>query len=53
MQRAGGHAATQALHLDICRGFTGNFIVPEQQSGLGSQPGFTTLTRRRFMPAAV
>jgi beta-galactosidase len=44
MQRIGGHAEIQALHLDICRGFSGNFIVPEQQSGIGSQPGFTTLT---------
>jgi len=44
MQRVGGHGEVQALHLDICRGFSGNFIVPEQQSGLGSQPGFTTLT---------
>lgn len=42
--RVGDHARIQALHLDICRGFTGNYIVPEQQSGLGSQPGFCTLT---------
>ncbi len=44
MQRGGGHPATQALHLDVCRGFTGNFIVPEQASGLGSQPTFSTMT---------
>lgn len=44
MQRTGGHAATQALHLDVCRGFTGNFIVPEQASGFGSQPTFSTMT---------
>jgi len=44
MQRRGGLAIAQALHLDICRGFTGNFIVPEQQSGFGAQPRFSTLT---------
>jgi beta-galactosidase len=44
MQRIGGHAEVQALHLDICRGFTGNFIIPEQQSGLGAQPVFSTMT---------
>lgn len=44
MQRIGGHAEVQAMHLDICRGFAGNFIVPEQQSGFGSQPAFSTLT---------
>jgi beta-galactosidase len=44
MQRNGGAAQAQALHLDVCRGFTGNFIVPEQQSGLGAQPIFSTLT---------
>ena len=43
-RRLGGVAEVQALHLDLCRGFTGNFIVPEQQAGFGSQPGFTTLT---------
>ncbi|MBB4289721.1 hypothetical protein GGE16_001761 [Rhizobium leguminosarum] len=37
-QRLGNHAKVQALHLDICRGFSGNYIVPEQQSGFGSQP---------------
>jgi beta-galactosidase len=42
--RTGGHAPTQALHLDICRSYTGNFIVPEQASGFGSQPGFSTMT---------
>lgn len=44
MRRTGGHAATQALHLDICRAYSGNFIVPEQAAGLGSQPGFSTMT---------
>ncbi len=44
MQRQGGHALAQAYHLDVARGSTGNFIVPEQQSGLGSQPDFATLT---------
>jgi beta-galactosidase len=44
MQRNGGAAQAQALHLDICRGFSGNFLVPEQQSNLGAQPIFSTLT---------
>ncbi|MET3523397.1 beta-galactosidase [Mesorhizobium abyssinicae] len=44
MRRTGGHAATQALHLDICRAYSGNYIVPEQASGFGSQPGFSTMT---------
>jgi beta-galactosidase len=44
MQRRGGVGEAQALHLDLCRGFTGNFIVPEQQSGLGAQPHFSTIT---------
>ena len=44
MQRLGGHALAQAHYLDVARGFTGNFLVPEQQSGLGAQPGFSTLT---------
>ncbi len=43
-RRAGGQGATQALQLDICRAYSGNFIVPEQASGFGSQPGFSTLT---------
>ncbi len=43
-RRNGGHGATQALKLDLCRSYTGNFIVPEQASGLGSQPAFTTMT---------
>jgi beta-galactosidase len=43
-RRTGGHAHAQALHLDICRGFSGNFIVPEQASGFGAQPGFSTMT---------
>ena len=42
--RFGDHAKAQALHLDVCRGFSGNYIVPEQQSGFGAQPGFCTLT---------
>lgn len=44
MQRLGGHALAQAYYLDVARAFTGNFIVPEQQSGMGAQPGFSTLT---------
>lgn len=44
MQRMGDHALVQAWHLDMCRGFSGNFIVPEQQSGFGSQPTFATMT---------
>lgn len=43
-RRTGGHAATQALQMDVCRSYSGNFIVPEQASGLGSQPSFTTMT---------
>jgi beta-galactosidase len=43
-RRTGGHGATQALQLDICRSYSGNFIVPEQASGFGSQPSFTTMT---------
>jgi beta-galactosidase len=42
-QRTGGHGYAQAQHLDLCRGFTGNFIVPEQQVGVGSQPTFATM----------
>jgi beta-galactosidase len=42
MRRGGGHAVTQAFHLDQCRSYSGNFIVPEQASGLGSQPGFSS-----------
>jgi|GEM_PF-69651 len=42
--RIGGHAEHQALQLDLSRGHTGNFIVPEQQSGFGSQPNFCTMT---------
>ncbi|KRA98034.1 beta-galactosidase [Devosia sp. Root685] len=44
MQRNGGAAHAQAIHLDVCRGFSGNFIVPEQQSGFGAQPIFSTMT---------
>jgi beta-galactosidase len=42
-RRGGGMAATQAAYLDMCRAYSGNFIVPEQASGFGSQPGFSTL----------
>lgn len=42
-RRTNGHAATQALQLDLCRSYSGNFLVPEQASGLGSQPSFTTM----------
>jgi beta-galactosidase len=44
MQRTGGHAYTQAFKMDISRSWSGNFIVPEQASGLGSQPQFSTMT---------
>ncbi|MCA0850591.1 beta-galactosidase [Salipiger thiooxidans] len=44
MRRTGGHAYTQALQLDVCRSYSGNFIVPEQASGFGSQPEFSTMT---------
>lgn len=43
MSRTGGHPAFQAFFLDSCRAYSGNFIVPEQASGLGSQPGFSTM----------
>ena len=42
MKRTGGHAVTQAFHLDQCRSYAGNFIVPEQASGMGCQPGFSS-----------
>lgn len=42
--RHGGHTYTQALYLDAFRAYSGNFIVPEQTSGLGSQPQFATMT---------
>jgi len=42
MERTGSHAHHQAFMADVMRGYSGNFIVPEQQSGLGSQPGFAT-----------
>lgn len=41
--RHGGHTYTQALYLDAFRAYSGNFIVPEQASGLGSQPQFSTM----------
>jgi beta-galactosidase len=37
LERGGSLGGTQALHMDVNRAFTGNFIVPEQQSGSGSQ----------------
>ena len=39
----GGHAWLQAFDLDIVRGAAGSLVVPEQQSGFGSQPGFATV----------
>ena len=42
-RRTGGLGLSQALHLDLCRACSGNFIVPEQASGFGSQPGFSTM----------
>ncbi|OOO27712.1 beta-galactosidase [Agrobacterium salinitolerans] len=36
-QRIGSAALSQALSLDMFRGFSGNFIVPEQQVGFGAQ----------------
>ena len=33
----------QAFQLDLVRGAAGNLVVPEQQSGFGSQPGFATV----------
>jgi len=44
MQRLGGPGPVHAQHLDVARSHSGNFIVPEQQSGFGSQPPFATLT---------
>ncbi|WP_127901476.1 beta-galactosidase [Solirhodobacter olei] len=44
MQRLGGPGLLQAQQLDTARGHSGNFIVPEQMSGMGSQPPFSTLT---------
>ncbi len=43
-RQLGGHAFVQALQLDICRSYGGNFMVPEQASGFGAQPGFSTMT---------
>lgn len=42
--RAGGHAIAQAWRLDQVRAYSGNFIVSEQAAGIGSQPGFSTMT---------
>lgn len=44
IRRHGGHAYAQALHLDLCRAQSGNFMVPEQASGFGSQPAFSSMT---------
>ncbi len=52
IQRIGGHGEAQALHLDICRGFTGNFIVPEQQSGFGRPAGVLDADARTRRDAA-
>ena len=38
-----GHAYLPAFQLDLVRGAAGNLIVPELQSGFGSQPGFATV----------
>lgn len=43
-QRTGSAAHAQALYMDQVRAASGNVVVPEQQSGLGSQPGFSTMT---------
>ncbi len=43
-RRTGGLGPTQALHDDLCRAYSGNVIVPEQASGFGSQPGFSSMT---------
>ncbi|MFT4192930.1 MAG: beta-galactosidase [Comamonas sp.] len=43
LQRTRNFAHAHALFCDVARGHTGHFIVPEQQSGLGSQPGFATV----------
>lgn len=42
IDRSGSHSHGQVFMADVMRGYAGNFIVPEQQSGLGSQPGFAT-----------
>lgn len=44
IRRTGGHAYTQALQHDLCRSWSGNFIVPEQAVDFGAQPGFSTMT---------
>ena len=33
----------QALNVDCCRAWSGNFIVPEPAAGFGAQPGFSTM----------
>lgn len=43
LSRTGDFAHAHALFCDVARGHSGAFIVPEQQSGLGSQPGFATV----------
>lgn len=42
--RTGSAGHAQAWHLDTARSHTGNFLVPEQMSGPGSQAPFATLT---------
>jgi beta-galactosidase len=42
--RIGGHALAQAFSLAISRGHTGNFFIPEQQSGMGAHPSIGTMT---------
>ena len=38
-----GHAYLPALQIDLVRGAAGNMLVPELQSGFGSQPEFSTI----------
>ena len=42
--RLGSLGQTQALMLDLFRGFSGNFIIPEHQAGFGSQTAYSTMT---------
>jgi beta-galactosidase len=37
-----GLGFAQAMQIDAFRGWAGNFIVPEQQTGFGGQPGFAS-----------
>ena len=43
-RRFRGHAYAKARPLDTSRAATGNFLIPEQASGFGRQPGFSTMT---------